>query len=841
MAAYESTRLEGAMNHRTWLLTAILLLLLATPAEADNRIIVRTTLSLQGLQQLCLLQNCSVVGPLGDPLNQVFLITTPLDPAIFLSLLRPLPGIVDAELDQLLSLLGGLNAVTTPPAALSDSAPIIYYNSMVWNGYANQPAAQKVRVAAAQSQFQVTGSGIVADIDTGIDPNHPAFAGILLQGYDFTRNQQGASELNDLSPTDFPSPPPPCPPSTCPPATVNQSSVAVLDQSSVAVLDTNTKYAAFGHGTMVMGVIHLVAPKANLLPLKAFRSDGTGFLSDILHAIYYAVQNKANVINMSFDFPSSSSELAAALDSANQSALICASSAGNNGQKADPSTGSGLVYPAALQSVVMGVASTSDLDMRSSFSNYGDAIVWVAAPGEGIVTTYPFSTYAAGWGTSFSAPFVSGTSALLLNKQAKTNESQAAAAVAHAVPVGPDMGNGRLDVVQALQALSPQDFSLSPAPTTSTINAGQPATYTLTVIPSGGFNQTVNLGCSGFPPASTCVITPSSITLDGTHSATASVVVQTMTRAVVPPTIPVRIVPFPFATVVAFSWLLGWVAWLLYVTLHRFRQSYGQHRGFAAAVGLLAVLLCSYSCGGGGSYTSTSPQMPLSTATPSSLTLNPTSVNGGNPSTGKVTLNGPAPSGGTVVALSSSNTSAATVPPSVTVAAGATSAAFQVTTMTSANPTPVTISASSGSLTQTASLTVTPQPSPGPTLTSLSFNPTNVVGGSPSSGTVTLSAPAPSGGALVSLSSSNTGVVTVPPNVTIPAGATSAIFTASTSSVTASTPVTVSGSFAGVTQTASLTVTPALPPGTPAGTYTVTITGTSGALSHNTTVGLVVN
>jgi energy-coupling factor transporter transmembrane protein EcfT len=827
------------MKRRICFLAAIFLLLLATPAKADNRIIVRTTLSLQGLQQLCLLQNCSVVGPLGDPLNQVFLITTPLDPAIVLSLLRPLPGIVDAELDQLLSLLGGLNAVTTPPTALSDSAPITYYNSTVWNGYANQPAAQKVRVAAAQSKFLVAGGGIVADIDTGIDPNHPAFAGVLLPGYDFTHNKQGASELNDLSPTDFPSPPPSCPPSTCPPATVNQSTVAILDQSTVAILDTNPKYAAFGHGTMVMGVIHLVAPKANLLPLKAFSSDGTGFLSDILRAIYYAVQNKANVINMSFDFPTSSSELAAALDSANQSALICASSAGNNGQKADPSTGSGMVYPAALQSVVMGVASTSDLDMRSSFSNYGDAIVWVAAPGEGIVTTYPFGTYAAGWGTSFSAPFVSGASALLLNKQAKTNESQAAGAVAHAVPVGPDMGNGRLDVVQALQALSPQDFSLSPTPTTSTVNAGQPATYTLTVTPSGGFNQTVTLGCSGFPPASTCVITPPAVTLDGTKPATASVVVQTMARGVVPPTIPVRIVPFPFAMVVVLAWLLVWVAWLLYVALQQLGEGFRQRPGLAA--GLLAVLLCSYSCGGGGSYTSTPTQAPQSSATPSSLTLNPTSVNGGNSSTGKVTLNGPAPSGGTVVALSSSNTSAATVPPNVTVAAGATSAAFQVTTMASAISTPVTISASSGSLAQTASLTVTPQPPPGPTLTSLSLNPTNIVGGSPSSGTVTLSAPAPSGGALVSLSSSNTGVVIVPSNVTISSGATSAIFTASSSSVTASTPVTVSGSYAGVTQTASLTVTPALPPGTPAGTYTLTITGTSGTLSHNTTAKLVVN
>jgi len=278
-------------------------------------------------------------------------------------------------------------------------------------------------------------------------------ASVLLPGYDFTRNQSGGSELSDFTdPT-----PQACP--GCSPAVVNQSSAAILDQSSAAILDQNPKYAAFGHGTMVMGVIHLVAPNAKLLPLKAFHSDGTGNLSDILHAIYYAVQNppKANVINMSFDFTSYSAELATALDFASQSALICATSAGNDGQKE-------IVYPAGLQSVAMGVASTDNSDMRSSFSNYGDAIVWVAAPGEGIVTTYPFNSYAAGWGTSFSAPFVSGTSALLLNKQAQTNQPQAANAVAHAapvVPVGTDMGNGRLDIVRALQVLSPRT-SLSP-------------------------------------------------------------------------------------------------------------------------------------------------------------------------------------------------------------------------------------------------------------------------------------------------------------------------------------------------------------------------------------------
>src|SRR4029077_4774818 len=118
------------------------------------------------------------------------------------------------------------------------------------------------------------------------------------------RNQQGASEITDLTPADFPAfPPSGCSGSPCPqPAIVNQSSAAILDQSSAAILDQNVKYAAFGHGTMVMGVILLVSPQAKLLPLKAFKSDGTGYPSDILRAIYYAVQNNVKIVNMSFEF-----------------------------------------------------------------------------------------------------------------------------------------------------------------------------------------------------------------------------------------------------------------------------------------------------------------------------------------------------------------------------------------------------------------------------------------------------------------------------------------------------------------------------------------------------------
>jgi subtilisin family serine protease len=376
---------------------------------------------------------------LDGTVNELFLVTTSdlINPNLFLATIRLVPGVVDAELDQVLTIGSGLTAISSIPAELSQNSPVTYYGSQVWYGYAVQPAAQIVRVSDAQQGFGVSGSGVVADIDTGVDPTHPALAGILLPGYDFTRNQPSGSEL-----ADYPfAAPPPCP--GCPAAVVNQSTAAVLDQSTAAVLD-GTPYAAFGHGTMVVGVIHLVAPTAHIMPLKSFQSDGTGYLSDILRAVYYAVQNNANVINMSFDFTSASREMMRTNQNANQNSVICVASAGNDGQQK-------LVYPAALANV-MGVASTSDIDTRSTFSNYGPD-VWVAAPGEAIVTTYPFGTYSANWGTSFSALFVSGGAALLLSLRPNITPNGAAASIVHAKRLTPDLGNGRLDLYSMLSSL----------------------------------------------------------------------------------------------------------------------------------------------------------------------------------------------------------------------------------------------------------------------------------------------------------------------------------------------------------------------------------------------------
>ena len=120
----------------------------------------------------------------------------------------------------------------------------------------------------------------------------------------------------------------------------------------------------------------------------------------------------------------------------------------------------------------------------------------------------------------------------------------------------------------------------------------------------------------------------------------------------------------------------------------------------------------------------------------------------------------------------------------------------------------VTITGTSGTLTNTTTitLTVSPPPPPLPTVSSLQLNPTSVVGGTQSStGTVTLSGPAPTGGAQVQLSSSNRAA-SVPSSVTVPAGATRATFTVNTSIVLVTTSANISASYNGTTRTATLTI-----------------------------------
>jgi thermitase len=277
----------------------------------------------------------------------------------------------------------------------------------------------------------------VAVIDTGVDTNHPVLKPSLLPGYDFTRTREGAAEQGDVSQSTM------AVLDGSKPGFVNQSTMAVLDQSTMAVLD-GPEYAAFGHGTIVAGVIHLAAPRAKILPIKAFRADGSGYLSDVLRALYFASSKNAKVINMSFSFTSKSRELERTLAFVTSKGAIAVSSAGNDGLKTN-------VYPASY-STVMGVASTTDWDVLSNFSNYGSNVAFLAAPGEGIVSTYPFGTYAAAWGTSFSTPFVAGAAAMLAENASYISNTQAADATGNAVWISWDVNKGRLHTPTAIRA-----------------------------------------------------------------------------------------------------------------------------------------------------------------------------------------------------------------------------------------------------------------------------------------------------------------------------------------------------------------------------------------------------
>src|SRR5438309_10886710 len=138
-------------------------------ASADNRFIVRTTLDLQTLQTACnpplLPSICTVVGGLGDPLGQLFLITSPLDLSGLLGLVCNPLGIVDAEVNQLLNLIGALNLVppSISPTLMSDRNSVAYpagSTSTAWNSYVNQPAASIVEIQNAQQSFNVLGTGV---------------------------------------------------------------------------------------------------------------------------------------------------------------------------------------------------------------------------------------------------------------------------------------------------------------------------------------------------------------------------------------------------------------------------------------------------------------------------------------------------------------------------------------------------------------------------------------------------------------------------------------------------------------------------------------------------------
>ena len=212
---------------------------------------------------------------------------------------------------------------------------------------------------------------------------------------------------------------------------------------------------------------------------------------------------------------------------------------------------------------------------------------------------------------------------------------------------------------------------------------------------------------------------------------------------------------------------------------------------------------------------------------------------GGGQTTGTVTLTGPAPAGGALVRLNGSMEGKVVTPPSVTVPAGSVSANFTITAPQVPAPYYVLIQASYSSLGVSHARLLEIVPGSGsPTLLAMGVNPTSVVGGASTTGTVQLVVPAPPGGGVVTLTSDNPALVQVPTSVSVPAGNSATSFTITTSVVASFTTVRVDASAGGVTRSEFINLA-ANPNNPPAGLQAVTL-GAGSVTGGTTATGTVV-
>ena len=249
----------------------------------------------------------------------------------------------------------------------------IYKASVVPNDpeYASRQYCHQ-RMDSEQAWNITTGSSsiVVAIIDTGVNGLHPEFSGRMTSGYD---------EVNNIA------------------------------------LSGNENSDDYGHGTHVAGItaatgnngigVAGVDWNCKIMPIKVLDSSGSGSNDVIAQGIEFAVNNGADVINMSLGGKGLSKSIEDAINLANQNGVVVAVAIGNTG------TGS-VEYPAASQGVIA-VGSSNAMDKISSFSTRGYYIS-VCAPGEEIISTSMDGSYVTFSGTSMAAPQVAGAASLLL-------------------------------------------------------------------------------------------------------------------------------------------------------------------------------------------------------------------------------------------------------------------------------------------------------------------------------------------------------------------------------------------------------------------------------------------
>ena len=444
-------------NNLAWLVAG--LALFCAPVFGQSRYILETATAAD-LARVTSQYGLTVLHTIHEDTESLYVVTLPPNaPKQEIAVIKSDPSVIefvpDTEVDSPETSDSGEHSRPLDPLSdvLALQGTASYYGVPVRYAYVGQTAASLMHLAQTQQQFP-TGKNIVAVIDTGVDPNHPALSGVLVPGYDFINDVPGIpSELAGLNQSTVAI----LDQSTVAildgknsPLVLNQSTVAILDQSTVAILDGAKLPGDFGHGTMVSGLIHLVAPTAQIMPLKAFQLDGTANLSDVIRAIYYAVDHNARVINMSFSASANSADLQQAISYATAHGVVLAAAVGNDGKET-------MVYPAGDHGVY-GVGSTDKSDLKSPFSNYGD-MLRLSAPGEALVTTYPGNNYAAVWGTSFSAALVSGAAALITSLQPLIRPGQLGTVFAQGPVIGKDDGHPRLDLLPSMLYCAQQTYT----------------------------------------------------------------------------------------------------------------------------------------------------------------------------------------------------------------------------------------------------------------------------------------------------------------------------------------------------------------------------------------------
>lgn len=284
-----------------------------------------------------------------------------------------------------------------------------------------------IRTLRLAEAWQVSkGSGVtVAVLDSGVDPRHPDLAGSVRVGRDFTA---GAN-----------------PPGTLP---------RRLHGTYMASL-----IAGHGHGQDGERGIIGVAPEADILSVRVILEDdepgrrafGTaGRFEDVVaRGIRYAVDEGADVINLSISKRLATRAERAAVRYAIARGVVLVAAAGNEGD------GGPYSYPAALPGVVS-VAATDRRLRRAAFSNRNSSVL-VAAPGVDIMGAGPGGAYWVGRGTSQATALVSGVAALVRARHPTLSPPLVARALAAGAtdlpPGGYDTATG-FGVVDAARALA---------------------------------------------------------------------------------------------------------------------------------------------------------------------------------------------------------------------------------------------------------------------------------------------------------------------------------------------------------------------------------------------------